>query len=86
LPSLRGEASASARKHARSVRLLRSGAVLECTRGGTDPPRRRLRRRCRQTRRTLVTMETMEKRTEQSDVVCGRGSMFCVVYFFLLWR
>jgi hypothetical protein len=52
----------------RSVRLPRSGCCP-----------RRLRQRRRQTWCTPMTMENMEKRTEQSEAVCGRGSFF-------LWR
>ena len=40
------------------------------------------RRRCRQTWCTPMTMESMEKRTEESEAVCGRGLMFYVVVFF----
>jgi hypothetical protein len=41
------------------------------------------RRRCRQTWCTPMTIESMEKRTEQSEAVCGRVLMFCVMGFFL---
>ena len=99
----RSEASGSARKHARSVRLPRcpreltrryrlcgkQGDFYDIVRAGVigvivrtaSSSSASARRRCRQTWCTPMTMESMEKRTEQSEAVCGR-----VLMFYTAWR